>query len=149
MPNGHALVDEEELTEMPRKLAESVAIEDAIRLAEQSPLVSIVPQVEGVLPFVPAITRDMPPEIRGNAYVQCPSISIGPHHWFQEGWWEDDRESIYHGHAQFSVSLDGYGSPHNWDEYTRRIFEIPEFRKFQADLEAILGPVKRCIVWSV
>lgn len=57
--------------------------------------------------------------------------------------------SIYYGHAQFTVSLYGYRNPRNWEEYTRRIFEIPEFRKFQSDLEAILGPVKRCIVWSV
>ena len=149
LSNGYSLVEEEELIEMPEILGEHVTIDEAVRMAAMHSLVSLVPKVEGVLPFVPAITRDMPPEIRGDAYVHCPTIMIGPYHWYQPAQWEDDRVSIYHGHAQFTVSLYGYRDPHNWDEYTRRIFEIPEFRKFQADLEAILGPVKRCIVWSV
>lgn len=83
LSNGHSLVEEEELTEMPEILGKLVTIDEAIRMAAEHTLVSLVPKVEGVLPFVPAITRDMPPEIRGDAYVHCPTIMIGPYHWYQ------------------------------------------------------------------
>lgn len=96
-----------------------------------------------------AIQRDIPLSISDHALVERLSLDIGPCNWYEEGHGPDPLVcEHYWGRSMFAVSLFGYGTPHDWNEYRRRVFEIPEFRQFQAELEAILGPVKRCTTWS-
>jgi hypothetical protein len=96
-----------------------------------------------------AIRRDIPQAISDTAFVANPAIRVGPEDWYEEGHGADPLVcEHYWGRSMFAVSLFGYGTPHDWNEYRRRVFEIPEFKAFQAELEAILGPVKRCITWS-
>jgi hypothetical protein len=97
-----------------------------------------------------AIQRDIPLSISDRALVGQVSLCIGPRDWYEEGHGPDPLVcEHYWGRSMFAVSLFGYGTPKDWNEYRRRVFDIPEFKQFQAELEAILGPVKRCITWSV
>ena len=41
------------------------------------------------------------------------------------------------------------GTPNDWPEYQRRVFQVPEVIELQQRLEQLLGPVERCIYWSV
>jgi|GEM_PF-4591625 len=95
------------------------------------------------------VIRDIPPQIRGDVSFIHLSLELGPKDWYQDGHGEDPEVCDYSwGRSQVAVSLFYYGSPTNWEAFRRAIFEVPEFREFQAKLEAILGPVKRCITWS-
>jgi hypothetical protein len=77
------------------------------------------------------------------------TLKLGPEDWYQEGHGEDpDVCDYYWGRSQLAVSLFYYGCPSDWEGFRRVIFDVPEFREFQSKIEAILGPVKRCITWS-
>jgi hypothetical protein len=96
------------------------------------------------------VIREVPPAIRGDVSYFHITLKIGPMDWYQDGHAEDPEVCDYYwGRSQFAVSLFYYGCPSDWEAFRRAIFEVPEFRALQAKIEAILGPVKRCITWSV
>jgi len=70
------------------------------------------------------------------------------------GWhdiWEAAEHDYGHlfGRAFVSLGIRGNGSPRDWPEYRRLVLREPEVLKLQERLESILGPVERCIYWSV
>lgn len=84
--------------------------------------------------------------IRGD-FVPCDAV-------LRAGWhdiWEcaENDDGTLFGRAFISLSLGSYGTPNDWAEYRRQVFQVPEVIELQQRLEQILGPVERCIYWSV
>ncbi|MGI9013909.1 MAG: hypothetical protein ACR2GY_06615 [Phycisphaerales bacterium] len=94
-----------------------------------------------------ATEREIPESIRNGFFPTGPSVTIGWHDLFEDAEHEDGH---LFGRAFFSFDLFGYSSPHDWAEYKKRIWKVPQVQKLQADLEDIIGqPLERCIYWSV
>ncbi len=95
--------------------------------------------------FYEALSR-IDQSIRGD-FVPCDAV-------LRAGWhdiWEcaENDDGTLFGRAFISLSLGSYGTPNDWAEYRRQVFQVPEVIELQQRLELILGPVERCIYWSV
>lgn len=95
-----------------------------------------------------AVLESIPVAISDRAILGDPSITIGGEDFVEELHTSPPR-AHFHGRGQLSFHLSGPGSPSNWNEYKKLIWQVPEIVKLQQDLEVILGPLKRCIIWSV
>lgn len=148
LPDGLALVEEEELTWITKRVGENVSVEKAAKLASRHPLVAIYPlELERAQPFMTLMPERIPPEVRGNVFLSAAQVHIGPEHLCQSCQMMDDRVSHYYGRSQFAVVFSAYSTPNDWKTFERMLFDMPEFKIFKSDLEAILGPVKQCMVW--
>ncbi|MBK9188093.1 MAG: hypothetical protein IPM33_03975 [Phycisphaerales bacterium] len=148
LPDGLSLVEAEEMTKLSKLIGENVSVEKAAQLASRYPLVAICPlELERAQPFTTLMPERIPPEIRGNVFLSGAEVHVGPEHLYQSCQMMDDRVSHYYGQSQFAVVVTAYSTPADWKSFERLLFEMPEFMAFKADLAAILGPVKHCIVW--
>lgn len=84
--------------------------------------------------------------VRGEFVPDGPTLTVGWHDIWETA--ENDDGTLF-GRAFISLSLRGNTSPNDWKEYRRQVFEVPEVIELQQRLEKILGPVERCIYWSV
>lgn len=84
--------------------------------------------------------------IRGE-FVPCDAVLTAGWHDIWEAA-ENDDGTLF-GRAFISLALGGYSSPNDWREYRRQVFQVPEVIELQQQLEKIIGPVERCIYWSV
>lgn len=92
------------------------------------------------------LERSVPEDVRGNFKPGDPSIKVGGHDICEDA--EHERGFLF-GRAVFSFGLFGYGTPNNWGRYRELVFEIPDVVALQRQLEALAGPMKRCVYWSV
>jgi hypothetical protein len=92
---------------------------------------------------------EIPNEIADHFYPGEPTITMGWHIVDDLPLPDRGPDPTKRHLARFSLSLFGYGSPKNWDEYRRRIFETKAMRELEAQLVEAIGPVKRAISWSV
>lgn len=96
-----------------------------------------------------AVLRDIPDDIRGRCTLSTPSVGVGGCDIWDIPCTGEDDAAVYYGRAQYYVELFGSTTPTNVWEYEPRYLEIPEVRRLERDIESILGPLKRCIIWSV
>lgn len=94
-----------------------------------------------------AVKRDIPASIAGWAEVSSPTIVVGGYDWFDQEL--EGAPEGYFGRSEIALELVGNGVPDKPEEFKRLLWEIPEFKQLQQDVEQIIGPVKRCIYWSV
>jgi len=94
-----------------------------------------------------AVKRDIPASIAGWAEVSCPTIVVGGYDWFDQEL--EGAPEGYFGRSEIALELVGNGVPDKPEEFKRLLWEIPEFKQLQQDVEQIIGPAKRCIFWSV
>jgi hypothetical protein len=85
-------------------------------------------------------------KVRGQFIPGAPTLTVGWHDIWETA--ENDDGTLF-GRAFISLSLRGNTSPNDWPEYRRQVFQVPEVIELQQRLEQILGPVERCIYWSV
>lgn len=92
------------------------------------------------------LQRRIPAEVRGD-FIPCgPVVTVGSHDIFECA--EHDEGHLF-ARATFSFHLWGPGTPNDWNRYRELVFEVPEVQQLQADLEAIAGPLDRCVYWNV
>lgn len=84
--------------------------------------------------------------VRGDFVPSAPVLIAGWHDIWEAA--ENDDGTLF-GRAFISLALSGYSTPNDWKEYRRLVFQVPEVIELQQRLEKILGPVERCIYWSV
>lgn len=92
---------------------------------------------------------EIPSEIADRFYPSEPTITMGWHIVDDLPLPDRGPDPTKRHLARFSLSLFGYGSPKNWDEYRKRIFETNAMRELEVQLVEAIGPVKRAISWSV
>lgn len=85
-------------------------------------------------------------KVRGQFIPGAPALSVGWHDIWETA--ENDGGTLF-GRAFISLSLRGNTSPNDWPEYRRQVFQVPEVIELQQRLEKIMGPVERCIYWSI
>jgi hypothetical protein len=95
-----------------------------------------------------AIRRSIPEQFRGQCMLSAPYIGVGGCDIWDIPVTSESDEPVYYGRSQYYVMLQSHTTPTNVWEYEPRYLELPEVRRLQRDIEAILGPVKRCIIWS-
>lgn len=92
------------------------------------------------------VMQRMDEKVRGQFIPGAPTLTVGWHDIWETA--ENDDGTLF-GRAFISLSLRGNTSPNDWREYRRQVFEVPEVIELQQRLEKIIGPVERCIYWSV
>lgn len=94
-----------------------------------------------------AIAASIPESIRGSFLPGTPDVRIGWHDIFESS--EHDTGHLF-GRAFLSVTLFGYGTPHNWGEYRRLVTDVAAVQSLRQSLEALgAGPIRQCVYWSV
>lgn len=93
-----------------------------------------------------AINTRIPEPIRGNFRPASPTFVVGFHDIFE---YAEHDEGYLFGRAFFSFSLFGYSTPNDWQRFREVIFDVPEIADLQKRLEAIAGPMKRCVHWNI
>lgn len=93
-----------------------------------------------------AVKERIPAEIRGDFVPSDPFIRIGYH-----DLWENSEHEEGHLFARsfLTVGFFGYSTPSHWKEFRQQIFLLPEVQAVERELEAVTGPLERCIYWSV
>ncbi len=91
----------------------------------------------------------IPESIRDITALCEPGIYIGGKDLWDLPWDAPDDKAVYYGRSQFAVGLTGHSTPPQTRKYEELIVQVHEIVQFQRDLESILGPLKRCIIWSV
>ncbi len=124
-------------------------VAQAIRLTEIHPGVRIWLRVTNgrSQALYDAVKRDIPASIAGWAEVSSPTIVVGGHDWFDQEL--EGAPEGYFGRSEIALELVGNDVPDRPEEFKRLLWEIPEFKQLQQDVEAIIGPTKRCVFWSV
>lgn len=93
--------------------------------------------------------REIPVEVRGRCVLSSPSIGVGGLDVWDIPVTREDDDAVYYGRSLFHVSLSGSFTPDHVWEFERRVVEVPAIVGLERDIESILGPLKRCIIWSV
>ncbi len=93
-----------------------------------------------------AAERDIPPEVRGEFWFRDLIIWFGWHDLFESA---ENEDGYLFARAFTSIRFYGHSSPSNWNEYRRRVFEIPEFKTAKARFETVTGPLQQCAYWDV
>lgn len=94
-----------------------------------------------------AVHRSIPLEILGNFQLPGGGLALrfGYHDIFET---TEHEEGRLFGRSFFSIILNGFGCPNDWEETRRRIFEIPELQRIKKAYEEIAGPLQQCIYWD-
>ena len=124
-------------------------IEEAAALMVPGVFQFCEPYLRDGAPIGMAIRRDIPQEYSGGCELSAPAVGVGGCDIWDLPWDAPDDEPVYYGRSQFYVSLSGCCTPRHSREYEKRLVQVPEVRQLERDVESVLGPVKRCIIWSV
>ena len=93
-----------------------------------------------------AAQRDIPPEVRGQFWFGDLIIWFGWHDIFECA---ENEDGHLFARAFLSIRFHGHGTPSDWNEYRRRVFELPEFKEAKARFETVTGPLEQCAYWNV
>ncbi len=90
-------------------------------------------------------TKKVPEELRDTFAPGSVSICSGRHDIFEM---MENEEGTLFASTCFSVSIYGYGAPHDWARYREEIAKHPFIVALKEDLERILGEVGMCVYWD-
>ncbi|MGD9693096.1 MAG: hypothetical protein AB7V20_09705 [Phycisphaerales bacterium] len=93
-----------------------------------------------------AAERDIPPEIRGQFWFRDLAVGFGWHDLFE---YAENEDGHLFARAFISIQFHGHSTPSDWNEYRRRVFEVPEFKEAKARFETVTGPLQQCAYWDV
>lgn len=95
-----------------------------------------------------SVLKGIPEEIRSYFAPgqQGMSIYIGHHDLFGN---VKDESVDYVATSFCSISFDSYGCPKDWNIYRAILFSLPEVHEVKQKLEAIVGPLEQCVIWSL
>ena len=131
-------------------LWEAATVEDAVRHLTTGRLWSCnLLGSERAQRIMTAVLSEIPHAISGGVGLADPVMKIGGCDFWDIPTDSPTEEGVLYGHSKCAVVLVGNGAPLNWKAYDEMFFEVSEVRSLQADVERIIGPVKRCIIWSV
>lgn len=95
------------------------------------------------------IIRDLSPDIVGSGFFSEVTVAIGEYDLAEVIPLAADPPPIhYYGRSLLAFELHSDGYPTEGAMFRREIFEVPEFQTLENSLEAIMGPVKRCLYWQ-
>lgn len=91
--------------------------------------------------------ESIPSDIRGSFVPASPIIHIGPHDLIDFA--EHDHGHLL-GRCNFSLSLHGQSTPHDWQAYRSIVFELPSVKRLKAFLEDLIGTqVQQVVYWNI
>ncbi|MGD9693097.1 MAG: hypothetical protein AB7G17_09940 [Phycisphaerales bacterium] len=93
-----------------------------------------------------AAERDIPPEVRGQFWFRDLHVWFGWHDLFE---YAENEEGHLFARAFISIQFHGHSTPSDWNEYRRRVFEVPELKEAKALFETVTGPLEQCAFWDV
>lgn len=130
-----------------RELGRDLMIDDACRMISMNGVYELyfasgtclAGQARHALSQIPASVRD-------TFVPNSPSVMLGQHDIYES----TPEQDTYYGSAVVSLSLFGYGTPHDWVKYRELALALPEIRRLREDLERVVGaPVQQCVYWDV
>lgn len=87
----------------------------------------------------------LPDSIRGTFNPWSFGVALGWHDLYSVA---DDPHPRLFGRAFFSVRIGGQGTPADWAEYRRRVWELPAVVEVRRRLEPLLAAMKTCASWE-
>ena len=88
----------------------------------------------------------LPESVRGDFNPWELTVMLGQHDLFSTA---DDPHPRLIGNASFSLSISGQGTPSNWDEYRRLVWQLPAVVELSRRLASVVPSLKKCALWHV